>query len=119
MPGVLEDPAARQDILIRRTVLTEVGIRWERSVDGGRSFEPVDLSDGWSARVRLLSPAGEEWLVLPARITPDHMVLMSFAPADFSDPVWASRSSGVWLCDLQPAEGAPIRHGEGYFYLQD
>ena len=118
MSGVLEDPAARQDVVIRRGARTQWAIRWEQSTDGGRTFEQVDLA-GHGARARLTSPTGEAWLDLDAYISPDNLVVITTNPDDFADPAWASRSGGVWLCDLITPDDAVIRHGEGYVYLEE
>lgn len=117
MTGVLAENTGRGDVLIRRGVTTEWGVRWERSVDGGVTFELVNML-GWSGVVELRSVMSDLWLSKPVACSDDGSAVVTLTPADTADVVWAGRSQGTWLMNVIDPDGRVERLGDGYFYLE-
>lgn len=114
--SVLAQATARGDILLRRGVTTEWGVRWEHSSDGGKTYELVNMT-GWIGTLELRSPAGDVWLTLA--LEPGNGLCRVVVPADaLASPEWAARSSGTWLVNVTDAEGQVDRLGDGYFYME-
>lgn len=115
--SVLTENTGRGDVVIRRGVTTEWGVRWERSVDGGATFAPVDL-EGWAGVLELRSLHSELWLSKPVTGDASGLVIATITPPDTASAVWAGRSNGTWLINMTDPDGRIERLGDGYFYLE-
>ncbi len=96
--GVLGTKVARADIRLIRGDSQRVGVRWrQRNVRTGQVGE-VDVSQGWTARLLLQSPDGQEtWLSLPCGVmTADGLVACDIPAAAFTPAVWSLRHTGRW-----------------------
>lgn len=115
--SVLTEATGRGDVLIRRGVTTQWGVRWERSIDGGATFEAVDLSD-WTAVLELRSPLGEVWLSKAVTTDASGLAVATIDPADTADPEWGGRSSGSWLINATAPDAHVERLADGYFAFE-
>lgn len=115
--SVLSENTGRGDVLIRRGVTTEWGVRWERSEDGGVTFEPVDLS-AWTGVIELRSAHADVWLTKPVAGDASGLAVATIDPVDTADPVWAGRAGGNWLINMTDPDGRVERLGDGYFSLE-
>ena len=96
--GVLGTKVARADIRLIRGDSQRVGVRWrQRNVRTGQVGE-VDVSQGWTARLLLQSPDGQEtWLSLPCGVmSVDGLVACDIPAAAFTPAVWSLRHTGRW-----------------------
>lgn len=96
--GVLGTKVARADIRLIRGDSQRVGVRWrQRNVRTGQVGE-MDVSQGWTARLLLQSPDGQEtWLSLPCGVmTADGLVACDIPAAAFTPAVWSLRHTGRW-----------------------
>lgn len=88
----------RFDIRLVRGDSQRVGVRWrQRNVRTGQVGE-VDVSQGWTARLVLQSPDGQEtWLSLPCGVmTADGLVACDIPAAAFTPALWSLRHTGRW-----------------------
>lgn len=115
--SVLAEATGRGDVLIRRGVTTEWGVRWERSVDAGVTFAPVDML-GWAGVVELRSIQSDLWLTKSVGCTDDGLAIVTLDPDDLAAPEWGGRSQGTWLINVTDPDGRVERLGDGYFYLE-
>ena len=116
--SVLTQSTARQDVLLRRGVTTEWGIRWEHSDDGGHTFAPVDWA-GWTGTVELVSLLGDVWWSAPVSLEASGLARLT-VPADaLTDPVWATRPQGEWRANITHTDGRVDRLGDGYIYVEE
>lgn len=96
--GVLGTKVACADIRLIRGDSQRVGVRWrQRNVRTGQVGE-VDVSQGWTARLLLQSPDGQEtWLSLPCGVmTADGLVACDIPAAAFTPAIWSLRHTGRW-----------------------
>lgn len=86
----------RLDIRLVRGDSQRVGVRWrQRNVRTGQVGE-VDVSQGWTARLLLQSPDGQEtWLSLPCGVmSVDGLVACDIPAAAFTPAMWSLRHTG-------------------------
>jgi hypothetical protein len=114
--SVLAEATGRGDVLLRRGVNNEWGVRWERSEDGAR-FEPVDMTT-WIGVLELRSVQSELWLSKPVSGGASGLVIATVQPADTAGLAWAGRAAGTWLINMTDPDGRVERLGDGYFYLE-
>ncbi|MFG6445566.1 hypothetical protein ACFXQA_09870 [Microbacterium sp. P07] len=88
--SVLTQGTGRGDILIRRGITESWGrVRGERSIDGGDTFEFVDLSD-WTGVLELRSRMGGVWLSKPILTDASGLTMVTLVRADTAAVVRAA-----------------------------
>lgn len=107
----------RHDVLLRRGVTTEWGIRWETTPDGGRTYAPVAWA-GWAGTLTLRSVRGEEWVTLPVSLEPGGLCRVTVPAVALTGAVWAGRAHGTWAVVLTGPAGRVERLAGGIFYLE-
>lgn len=115
--SVLVQATARGDVLLRRGITEEWGIRWEHSTDGGRTFEPVSWA-GWSGELQLTSITGEVWAARPVSLEAGALCRVVIPHDLLAGAEWAARSQGAWSVTLTHDDGRRERLADGYFYLE-
>lgn len=114
--GVLTDPVARGDMLLRRGITNEWAVKWEQSTDGV-TYQPVSMA-GWSATAELLSLTGEVWLSITAFPSSNGVTVARIGPTVLTSEAWRGRTQGAWR--MTATNGTRVeRLGDGYFYLED
>lgn len=96
--AVIGKKVGRLDIRLVRGDTQRVGVRWRRqNLQTGQVGE-VDVSQGWTARLLLQSPDGQEtWLNLPCGVmSVDGLVACDIPAAAFTPAVWSLRHTGRW-----------------------
>lgn len=92
---VTANEAGRLDIGLARGARFAWAARWTRSRDGGKTYDPVDLT-GWDCRVRLYDDMGDLLLDKPCETYADGIATAVVEASDTNDDVWDGRSQGTW-----------------------
>ncbi|RSX53933.1 hypothetical protein D2E25_0239 [Bifidobacterium goeldii] len=101
--AVLEKPYARGDFSFPRGMDFSWQFNCQRSIDGGKTTNPLDLS-GITVRVRLLDLADNILLDKPvAAATATGQIIATLTASDTNSSEWQGRRRGVWqIYGVQP-----------------
>lgn len=106
--GVLTNSVARRDIGFTRGMTFRWGVEWTRSADGGRTWQPVDLT-AYDIRVQLLAMDETVWLEKACDGTSvTGVAIASIGPADTGGDEWRARRSGVWRILARQPDGEAL-----------
>lgn len=115
--GVLSEPVARRDWLLRRGV--DQSWAWLLLGDpgDGTGRAPVDVSL-WAGRLELMLPDGTVvWSQAASRMTSDGLIWFDIPADAFADPVWIGRPAGSYTVTADTPDGRRIMVGDGHWTL--
>lgn len=101
---VMANDAGRLDIGFARGARFSWSARWEQSLDGGRSYTPVDLT-GWDCVARLYDMADSLLLEKQCSTSTDGLATVVLDGADTSGDEWEGRSQGTWRILARQSSG--------------
>lgn len=103
---------AEVNLIISQGADNHYSFRYSRDVDG--ETVPVDLT-GYTARAQIRRSAGGELYLDMTDVTlsDDGVIGITIAAAVTEDPVWDTRSSGVWDLELVSPSGGVVRFASG------
>lgn len=107
MPVIAND-VGRVDIGFARGARFRWGCRWETSSDGGRTFQPVDLT-AWTCVVRMYDQNDELILEKPCAATSSGGVAIAeLTASDTLQDVWEGRRQGTWRVLASQSSGEAL-----------
>lgn len=104
---VMANDAGRADIGFARGTRFRWSARWEESVDGGRTFRPVDLT-GWDCVARLYDMRDVLLLEKPCRADPNGLAVATLDAGDTLGDEWEGRSQGTWRILARQSSGEAL-----------
>lgn len=106
--GVLMTNSGRGDIAFDHGRTFKWAVRWRRSSDGGRVYDPVDLS-AYDVRFQLTGMDGIVWVDKPCETQPSKgIAICRLDPGDTDSDVWRGRRSGTWRCVASQPDGEAL-----------
>ena len=115
--GVLSEPVARRDWLLRRGV--DQSWAWLLLGDpgDGTGRRPIDVS-GWSGTLELrLADGTVAYTQTATRMTSDGLVWFDIPQTAFASPVWLGRPAGSYTVTAVMPDGRRIMVGDGHWTL--